>query len=247
VGTRNATSANTLYALDPVTGATATSFNNGGGATAIGIITGITVDYATANVYFTSRASGTGSSHTLWCLHASGGPPATLTKLWSLPVGDVDGSPVLHQGRVYVGTNAGTVKAIDPATPAEAWTYSGASGDGPVKGYVYPHFGSSPVRLYFSTTGNVWAIQDNGSSAGFQWSRLLTNPSTPLHVIGTDQLMVGSGNGTLYQLSAAGGAVAGSLSLGASALGAPARDTLNERILVGSTAGVVHSVALPLP
>jgi hypothetical protein len=79
------------------------------------------------------------------------------------------------------------------------------------------------------------------------WSRPLTSPSTPLHVIGTDQLMVGSGNGTLYQLSAAGGAVAGSLSLGASALGAPARDTLNERILVGSTAGVVHSVALPLP
>jgi outer membrane protein assembly factor BamB len=247
VGTRNATSANTLFVLDPATGGTLTSFNNGGGANAIGIITGIAVDYATNDVYFTSRSSGTGSSHTLWRIHVSTGP-LTLTRVWSLGVGDVDGSPILYQGRVYVGTNTGLVKAIDPAgSGSEAWTYSGASGNGPVKGYVHPHIGLTPPRLYFSTTSNVWAIRDDGGSPTFLWSTPRTGPSTPLYVVGTDQLVVGSTNGTLYQLSAASGSQTGSLALGTGALGAPARDTTNERILVGSTGGVVHSVALPLP
>jgi hypothetical protein len=41
--------------------------------------------------------------------------------------------------------------------------------------------------------------------------------------------------------------VEGSLSLGSSALGSPARDSFNERFHVGSTAGVLHTVTLPQP
>jgi outer membrane protein assembly factor BamB len=248
VGTRNATSANALYALNPATGMEVARFDNGEGAGAVGIITGITVDYATERVYFTSRAAGVGSSDTLWCLDASSG--SSLDKLWSLDVGDIDGGPVLHLGRVYVGTNSGAVHAIDPTLPAPQlkWTYSGSSGHGAVKGYVFPHFGSSPLRLYFATTSEVWAIEDNGDSASLAWSAgTVSNPSTPLYVLGTSHLLVGSGNGTLYQLATGNGAVTGSLSLGTSALGSPTRDTVNELIHVGSTAGVLHTVALPLP
>jgi len=246
VGTRNATSANTLYALNPSTGATVTSFDNGGGASAIGIITGIAVDYDTKRVYFTSRGSGTGSRDTLWCLDASTG--TSLTKVWSLNVGDTDGSPILHLGRIYVGTNAGEVKAIDPTVPAVKWTYAGSSGFGPVKGYVFPQFGSTPLRLFYSTTGRVWAIDAGDTSASPAWSvDTISNPSTPLHVIGTTGLVVGSSNGTLYQLSTVDGGVTGSVSLGTSALGSPARDAVNGLIHVGSTAGVLHTVTLPLP
>ncbi len=246
VGTRNATSANTLFALNPSTGAEVTRFDNGGGATAIGIITGITVDYATNRVYFTSRAAGVGSRDTLWCLGATAG---TLTYLWSLDLGNIDGSPVLYQGRIYVGTNAGEVKAIDAATHAVVWTYTCSPSDGPIKGYVFPHFGSSPVRLYFATTNRVWALDDNGGSAGpAAWSvTTVANPSTPLFVIGTTHLLVGSSNGTLYELATGNGAVEGSVSLGTSALGSPARDTVNGVFHVGSTAGVVHTVTLPVP
>jgi hypothetical protein len=246
VGTRNATKPNKLIALDPANGATLAEFDNGGGG-AIGIITGITVDYLTYNVYFTSRASGSGSSHTLWCVHASrtdGSPTASLDWVSSLPVGDIDGSPVLYQTRVYVGTNAGVVKAIDvtnPAAPAEVWTYGAA--DGPIKGYVFPRFGSSPVRLYFATNTRVWAV-DYGATIS-AWSTPLANPSTPLYVVGTNDLLVGSGN-TLYQLNAVNGAVVGSVGLG-STLGSPARDAVNEVFHVGSTAGVLHAVTLPLP
>jgi outer membrane protein assembly factor BamB len=241
VGTRNASSANTLYALDPASGATVTSFDNGGGPP-IGIITGIAVDYLTARVYFTSRGAGGGSPDTLWCLAWTG---SSLGSVWSLDVGDVDGSPVLHGGRIYVGTNAGEVKAIDPAGPTVKWTYS--TGDDAVKGYVAPQFGSTPLRLFFSTTTQVWAIDAGDTSAAFAWSvATIPGPSTPLFVPGSTDLLVGSSNGALYQLST-GGAVTGSLSLGTGGLGSPARDAVNELVHVGSTAGVLHTVALPLP
>jgi subtilase family protein/putative pyrroloquinoline-quinone binding quinoprotein len=246
VGTRNATSGNKLYALNPSTGATVTSFDNGGGGSAIGIITGIAVDYTTERVYFTSRGSGTGSPATLWCLDASTG--TSLTKVWSLNVGDTDGSPILYQGRIYVGTNAGEVKAIDPTGSGTVkWTYAGSFGFGPVKGYVSPQFGSTPLRLFYSTTGRVWAINAGDTSASPAWSAPISNPSTPLHVIGTTGLLVGSSDGTLYQLSTVDGGVTGSVSLGTSALGSPARDAVNGLIHVGSTAGVLHTVTLPLP
>ena len=85
---RNATTANKLYALNPDSGAVVGSpFDNGGGASAIGIITGIAVDYATNRVYFTSRAAGAGSSHTLWCLNAAAGG---LSYDWSVAAGDIE-------------------------------------------------------------------------------------------------------------------------------------------------------------
>jgi outer membrane protein assembly factor BamB len=247
VGTRNSTSANTLYALDPETGDTVAQFDNGGGANAIGIITGITVDYATNYVYFTSRASGTGSSDTLWCVHASGG---TLSWVWSLPVGEIDGSPVLYQGRLYVGTNAGEVKAVDLTTHALVWTYTCSPLNGPIKGWVFPHLGSSPPRLYFATNSRVWGIVDNGGSPSLSWSvTSVTNPSTPLYVAGTSYLLVGglSGTtGTLFKLDTSNGATATTLGLVAGvAVGSPARDSANEVFHVGSTAGVVYAATLP--
>jgi outer membrane protein assembly factor BamB len=244
VGTRNATSANTLFALDPDSGATLAQFENGGGANAIGVITGITVDYATNYVYFTSRAPAVGSPDTLWCVNG-----ATMTKVWSLPVGDIDGSPVLYGGKVYVGTNAGQVRAVDASTHAVVWTYTCSPPDGPVKGYVSPEFGSSPVRLYFATNTRVWGILDNGTSASLAWpaSVALANPSTPLYVIGTSYLLVGRSNGTLYQLRTTNGTTAGSVSLGTSGLGSPTRDSVNSLFHVGSTAGVLHALTLPVP
>jgi outer membrane protein assembly factor BamB len=252
VGTRNATSANTLYALDPADGHTLGQFDNGGGANAIGVITGITVDYDTNYVYFTSRAPLAGSSDTLWCVDGT-----TMTKVWSLPLGDIDGSPVLYPanlpggypgGRLYVGTNAGEVKAINASTHAVVWTYTCNPLNGPVKGFVSPHFGVSPLRLYFATTARVWGIVDNGATVTQSFSSTaVPNPSTPLYVNGTTYLLVGNSNGTLYQLLTTNGSTRGTVSLGTVALGSPARDSVNGLFHVGSTAGVLHAFTLPVP
>jgi hypothetical protein len=93
----------------------------------------------------------------------------------------------------------------------------------------------------------VWAIDiTDAATGGVAWVvDTIPSPSTPLLVINTTDLLVGGGDGTLYQLST-DGAITGSVSLGTSALGSPARDTQSGLIHVGSTAGVVHAVTLPL-
>jgi len=241
VGTRVAGAANTLYALSPTDGgggAIVDSFDNEGGPS-IGIITGILVDYDTEYVYFTSRAGG--SNHTVWCLDA-GGP--SLSWQWSTAVGDVDGAPTLYDGRVYVGTNASNLVALDATTGAVAWTFAAA--DGAVKGYPWPRFGTS--ELAFVTTHTVWSVQDNGGSASELWRvTTIPYPSVPLALPGTSHLLVGGGDGTLYQLDFASGAETGSVSLGYAALGSPAADVVNSMVLVGSEYGVINGVVVPLP
>jgi outer membrane protein assembly factor BamB len=247
VGTRGAGGANTLFALDPATGATVTglSFTNdpsqGGDGLGIGIITGVLVDYDTNFATFTSRDLAGGSSATVWCVDLGG---ATAQLVWSAAVGDIDGAPSLYGGRVYVGTNTSNLVALDAATGAVAWTFS--AGDGPVKGHPWPRFGTS--ELVFATTNTVWSVQDNGSSAVKLWdTATISTPSIPLLVVGTDQLLVGGGDGTLYQLDADTGAVTGAEMLAAgSALGSPAADVVNGSAHVGAENGVVYTVELPL-
>ncbi len=244
-GTRNASADNSLVALDSLSGARrlAYSYSEPG---AIGIITGITVDYDTERVYFTSRARDGVNNHTVWCVDVSG---SSAVKVWSRAVGDIDGGPVLAGGRLYVGTNAGTVVALELAdNGATMRTY--ATGDGPVKGYVWPEWGTS--NLYCSTTNRVWSLVDPGSGSQLvrRWDSgsSVPSPSVPMLLDSAGRVLVGGGDGRLYQLDAATGALAGAaVALGTSALGVPAFDVLNGILHVGSTSGVVHAVATPLP
>ena len=246
IGSRDATGANALYMLDPATGAIVTRFDNGGGTTAIGIISsGASVDYATNRLYFASRSRAGGSSHTLWCLSFDG---STLTKLWSVALGDIDGAPIVLGGRLYVGTNAGRVYAIDPATGAEIWHYD--TGDGPVKGWVTPESTPAmPRRLYLSTTTTVWALTDTGPSATLTWSSsAVPGPSIPLAPYGQNLLYVGSSDGRLHQVDAATGVPVNSVVLGdgTAAIGNPSLDVINQLAYAGSEAGIVYGVQLPL-
>lgn len=244
VGTRNATSGNTMYALNPGTGAVLWSFNNGGGSNGIGIVSsGATVDYANNRLYFTSRARGGGSGDTLWCLSFTN---SSASKVFSVPVGDADAAPVLLQGRVYVGNNAGEVKAIDANTGTVVWTYS--TGDGPVKAFVLPNFSSLPRQLYFTTNNRVWRLTDNGSSATLDWSLTsIANPSPPLLNPTTGLLYVGSSGGRLYEVNTTNQAVKSVLLPTGSVVGAPTLDTRNQMVIVGNELGTVHAVAVPLP
>ncbi len=246
VGTRDVTVENVLYALDPSTGAVVWSFDNGGGAGAIGIVSSTpAVDYTANRVYFTSRARSGGSSDTVWCLSVSS---TGASKVWSVAVGDADASPVVFGGRVYVGTNDGTVYALDAATGAVLASY--ATGDGAVKGFVVPEFTSTlPRHLYFATTTPLWSVLDSGSSMTLEWSTTaVPDPSAPMVVPGTSEIYVGSSDGSLYQLDTATGAVVASVVLGdgTAAVGSPARDYLSSLAYVGTESGAIYGVALPL-
>jgi beta-glucanase (GH16 family)/outer membrane protein assembly factor BamB len=251
VGTRNTVSpVNRLWALDAATGAVIGSFDNGGGAGGIGIITGLALDYPGRRVYFTSRAAA--SPNTLWCLQVTpAGPTATCPGWTHRALGDIDSGPVLKGSRLYIGNNTGLVRAVDAASGAPLWSF--ATGDGPVKGFVFPDPFST--KLYFATTNRVWGIQDNGVVAASAWpSVAVPNPSIALYTPGGTKLLVGSSDGRLYQLEMAAATPAVPPTVqsvvigdGSGIVGSPAFDSAFNMVYVGSDAGVLYAVQLPLP
>ncbi|MCP3963315.1 MAG: S8 family serine peptidase [bacterium] len=246
VGTRNAGEDNVFHGLKLADGTVAWTFDNGGGANAIGIISSAaTVDYTNLRVYFASRAKPAGSSHTVWCLSFT---DTGASLLWSRDVGDVDGSPILHGGRVYVGTNAGEVHALDPDDGLDLWATPFDADDGPVKGYVWPRFGTS--ELVFSTTNTLWSIIDQGSSAALDWSEgSIPDPSIPLVSLSSPHAWVGGSDGKLHQLdlSAVSPTITSvTLGDGAATVGSPALDVTSGVAYVGTDAGRLYALEVPL-
>ena len=257
IGTWDSAGDNKFVALDPKTGNPVNSFDNTGGADGIGIISGgAAVDYAANRVYFASRKKnpGPGSNGTLWCLTLT---PAGLGGLcpgaWPVDLGDIDGSPVLRNGIIYVGTNAGLVHAVN-TDGTLAWATPFNTGDGPVKGFVFPD--RTGTALYFTTTKRVWGIDDNGASASLAWSTQLTPAATPpapsivLWKLGTTFIYVGGSDGRLYQIDFSIGPpeiTSAQLGDGLAVVGAPTLDRLTGFIYVGSDAGIIYAVPTPLP
>ncbi|MBP7866929.1 MAG: S8 family serine peptidase [Acidobacteria bacterium] len=256
-GTRNATTDNAVFALNPVNGNTAWTFNNGGGSGRIGIISSMpAVDYANRRLYFTSRARGGGSPNTVWCLDFTDSG-AMVNASWPSPASplvteDIDASPTLYNGRLYVGTNDGKVHALNAATGAVLWTYN--TGDGtPVKNFVCLGYTTPTQRIYFSTSDRIYALDENQTSntvalaSGWPVTDI-ASPSTPLYLIGGTYLYVGSSNGSLYEINTTTPATRKSVALGspASAVGSPSFDVTNNLIYVGTAAGIVYAVSIPL-
>ncbi len=246
VGTRNAGGDSAFHGLHVSDGTVAWTFTNGGGASGIGIISsGATVDYPTRRVYFASRAKPGGSSNTVWCLSFDA---ASATLEWARDVGDVDGSPILSGGRIYVGTNAGRVYALDPASGGDLWAAPFDAADGPVKGYVWPRFGTP--HLVFSTNRRVWSITDGGSAASLDWSETsIPGPSIPLAAVSDPLVWVGGGDGKLYQLDVSGASPAATsvvLGDGSAAAGSPGLDVVDGVAYLGTDAGRLYAVDVPL-
>jgi outer membrane protein assembly factor BamB len=252
VGTRNASGSNRFYALDAASGATVgPPFANGGVPTDIGFVSGAaTIDYPTKRAYFTSRPAG--SPNTLWCFDVSA---SGLSFAWARPAGEIDASPVLRGGVVYTSTTQGDVMAYRADNGDPLWTVASVPAPFPteaggVKGFVFADRLSQ--ALYFSTTTTVWAVRDDGSAPLELWSTTaVPSPSSLvfLELGGTGYVFVGGGDGRLYQLDAATGAQVKSVQLGGLTdhIGAPTLDVLNSMAYVGSTAGVVYAVEVPLP
>ena len=244
VGSRDAGSANSMFGLHLADGSIAWTFDNGG--TGIGIISsGATVDYATNRLYFTSREFTAGAS-TMWCLTFT---DSTATLLWERALGDIDGAPILVDGRVYLGTNAGEVRALDAATGLDLWSAPFSAADGAVKGFVSPSFSALPRRLVLATSTKVWALTDNGATVSLEWQQPgVAGPSIPLMLEGLG-VFVGSTDGGLYQLNEGTGGVMSSVVLGdgTAVIGSPAYDYLNGMAYVGSESGATFGVTLPLP
>jgi outer membrane protein assembly factor BamB len=256
VGTRNSTAANSLYALRLADGVVAWRFDNGGGgdpAEAIGLITTQAhVDYtAPPRLYFTSHPRAGGSQHTVWCLQFTA---TSATRVWSQPVGSVaiDTGPVRTTSALYLGNADGQVYKLDPDDGTSLWSAAYETGDGPVKGYVWPEGG----LLFFSTNDLVHGIDGSGSTPTAFWTGgvassgavAVANPSPP--IVWEGRVYVGGGDGSVYSIDAASSpGTPTSVPLGdpvvPKVLGSPTLDTTIDLMLIGSDQGAVYAVQLP--
>ena len=248
VGTRNTTGANRFYALDAKTGFTVGVPYEGADGGGLGIVSGgASVDYATSRVDFASRAAGAGAS-TVWCLEVTG---TGFVYRWSAAIGDVDSSPVVRGARVYVGGNDGVVHAFDKLTGLQAWSF--ATGAEPLKGFLFPDRTSDD--LYVATTTRVLGLSDNGTSASLNWTPItVTSPSIvlfrPAEGALPARLYFGAGDRRLHELDLSQSPpTEKTVLLGGTpaVIGAPTLDAVNGIVYVGSDAGIIYAVAVPLP
>jgi outer membrane protein assembly factor BamB len=258
LGTRNSAVRNVFYALRASDGTVAFAF--AGQGRKIGPINGqATVDYSGRRVYFASLAHGASDpdNHTVWCVDLDTG-----NRIWSRAVGDVQGSPVVRGGRLYVGSTSGEVYALDADDGDVAWTSAFVTGNGPVKSFVGADRLSATGRLFFSTTDKVWALDDPPAATAptLAWVRdgsassteppaqRIPSPSSPVYIAGGPHLFVGSGNGTVYRLDYFTGSAATQVGIPLGDLapvGSPTLDIAGGFLYVGTAAGAVFAVQLP--
>lgn len=247
--TRTPSGDSKVYGLSVADGTVRWTFDNGGGTSGIGVVNAqpvLDTSVTPYRVYFGSRAKpGASHSDTVWCLEFT---DTTATKKWSAPAGNVDGQAVRLGSVVYVGTNAGEVRAYDRDTGAAKWAVPYAAGDGPVKAYVLPTGG----HLYFATTSRVHAITDNGGTATAYWATPVAIPSPSAPVVINGKAYVGGGDGKLYEIDAltATPGTPKSVVLGdptqPTAVGRPTYDNGYGLLYVGAGNGVVYAVQAPL-
>ncbi|MGH9389246.1 MAG: hypothetical protein ACRD1Z_06480, partial [Vicinamibacteria bacterium] len=97
----------------------------------------------------------------------------------------------------------------------------------------------------------VWSIEDKVTSGAVVsgWPVNIPSPSILLQPPDSPYVVVGSGNGRLYQIDISSPGTPSSvvLGLGNAAVGAPTMDLINSMIYVGTEAGIVYAVSYPLP
>lgn len=244
-GTRNtgSTTTNRVVAVNPNTGATVwTMIGASGGNPNMDIINSTPlVDYINNAIWVTSNQSTTAPS--LWKLN-----PNTGAVISSSNNGDIDSSPTTTPlGEfVFIGTNAGSVLAVNPSTLATVATATPAPTDGAVRGFPLVLGIISPWTVVFTTNGNVHAYSFNGTTFTFSWKTAVASPSAPVVTFfgANEKGYVGSSDGTIKQLNLATGAIESTRVVGGT-VGDPTLDTVLSRVYAGSTNGRVFAFSIP--
>jgi Tol biopolymer transport system component len=255
VGTRSSPSQAQFFALDPATGAQrAGSPFTGGGLLLGDINTTSSVDYNKSQVCFASFKFSGGADPSLWCLQLTSA--GIGSSWWSRADPDgITAGPVERNGKVYVGDNSGQVWAFDASagTPSSWDPYKGCGLGSPIKSYILADRLGTAQDLYYASS-QLCALSDLGASVALKWAySLIPGPSAPILVRtgGFAYLYVGSTNGNLYQIDATldpnVSGVKNVLVRAGATIGAPAFDFRDNMIYVGTDAGAIYAVQVPLP
>jgi hypothetical protein len=245
--TRNvSTTNNKVFALRAGDGSVQWTFN-ATGAYAMDYVVGAPwLDYGRNRLYVASRAGAFGNQPSLWVID-------TLTGqlVQSFALGHLQTSPSISwdETTLYVGNTTGRLYAVDLDALALKWTAPANLGSA-VVGYVWEDE-NTPGRLYFTTAnGNVWCVLDLGAGpppavSPPEWRRAVAGASTPLLL---DKLYVGSSDGRVHRIDPASGVDETQFTVGdgSATVGTPSTDNAG-MLFVGTTAGTLYGIPLPLP
>ncbi len=245
--TRNvSTTNNQVFALRASDGAVVWAFNSTATYSMDYIVGTPWMDYTRNRLWVASRAGASGNQPSLWVINTLDG-----SLVQSFALGHLQVAPTMSydETTVYVGNTSGRLYAIDANTVAQKWSSFSNLGSA-VIGYVWEDL-STTGRLYFTTAnGQVWCLQDNGAgsppNAGSPvWKRAVAGASTPLLL---DKLYVGSTDGKVHQIDPTTGVDQKQFTVGdgTSTVGTPSTEDTTQ-IFVGTTAGTLYQIPLPLP
>jgi len=204
------TTGNQIIGINGSTGAAVwTTTGNTGSISKMDIINSTPlIDYKNSAIWVTSRSAGGTAQPSLWKLN-----PTTGAVLATANLGDTDSSPTFNDNGsiLFVGTNAGIIYAINPATGQPFSANSNfASGDGSVVGYpavvtsVYPY-----DTVVFSGATAVHAVNYNYLTNTFStaWTNPVTIlvPSAPVTYTGLGKVYVGGNDGLIHEINLATG------------------------------------------
>ncbi len=206
VGTRNgaSTTANRIVGIDGNTGATVwQTIGNSGGVAKMDIISSSpAIDFVNHAVWVTSRSGGGTAQPSLWKLNPNSGAVLATAAL-----GDTDTDPTLSipSDVLFVGNNAGTIFAINPATAATLKSVAG--GDGAIISFPITLGLTSPYTVIFSGQTAVHAMKYDKTANTFTslWSTTISGPSAPIGFTGGAKVYVGSADGKVHELDAVTG------------------------------------------
>jgi len=168
-------------------------------------------------------------------VYASQGLSEAPSERWEKNVGsEVQTTPALSSGTLYLGTSGGRVYALDADTGSEEWRYYTTMGE---------EFISSPavsegIVCLGSMDGNLFALgQDTGDE---RWTFETNGPiiSSPVVVDGT--VLVGSGDQHLYAVSVEGGTEEWSTDLEGEVFSSPA--VADGIAYVGTERGYLYAI-----
>jgi hypothetical protein len=167
------------------------------------------VDFGNNAVWVTSRAAGGTGQPSVWKLNvATGALFSPGTNTWSFNDIDSSPSPNVTGDFIFVGTNAGTLKAIR-ASDGTVFTHTPGSGAGAIKGMPWPLWynavgAGAGETIIFTRNTTVHSVNFDGSTFTANWAKTLTGTPTlsaPLDD-GANHLYIGGSDGRVHQIDA---------------------------------------------
>ena len=196
---------NQVIAFNGNTGAVEWRFN-GAQTSDVDQIRGLLLDETSDRLYAASDRNDP-TQDSLWAIDT-----LTGTQAWSVNVGPVWGTPLMHGDRLYVLTTAGEIKALDKATGAIIWNSSNGGVPFTHDGILLESPSGETIIVGIDIQGNIFRVRDDEFFGTALPAITLAAgvdaiPGSMVLGLGGKNIFIGGTDGRIYQVDNATGTV----------------------------------------